>query len=63
MTLTKLGADQIGLEDRGRCENRSLPYAAMLYDADGQPYVFVNVKGLTFHREDITIKRVSPAAR
>lgn len=58
VTLTKLGADQIGLKTRP-VENRSLPYTAMLYDAGGQPYVFVNVKGLTFHREDITIKRIT----
>ena len=68
VTLTKLGAEQIGLEtvtDRGR--NR-ISYAAVLYDAaGGQPYVFVNPEGLNFHREDVDIesdrRRHRPALR
>jgi hypothetical protein len=31
----------------------------MLYGADGQPYVFVSVEGLTFHRADITVKGIA----
>jgi hypothetical protein len=57
VTLTKLGADQIGVETEPVQEGR-IPYAAVLHDADGQPYVFVNVEGLTFHREDVTVKRI-----
>ena len=31
----------------------------MLYDATGgQPYVFVNTEGLTFHREDVEIDSI-----
>jgi hypothetical protein len=58
VTLTKLGADQIGLETTPIEKNR-IPYSAILYDAaGGQPYVFVNTKGLSFHREDVTVENV-----
>jgi len=58
VTLTRLGAEQIGLETEA-VRDRSLPYAAMLYGADGQPYVFVSVEDLTFHRADITVKGIA----
>lgn len=58
VTLTKLGADQIGLETTPIEKNR-IPYAAILYDAaGGQPYVFVNTEGLSFEREDVDIETV-----
>jgi hypothetical protein len=58
VTLTKLGAEQIGLETTP-IEGNRIPYAALLYDAaGGQPYVFVNTKGLTFHRADVEVDRV-----
>ena len=62
VTLTKLAADRIGLETAPIEKLKggmSIPYAAVLYDAaDGQPYVFVNPRGLTFHREDVDIASV-----
>ena len=58
VTLTKRGAGKIGLETTPIEKNR-IPYAAILYDAaEGQPYVFVNTKGLSFHREDVTVDNV-----
>ncbi len=58
VTLTKLGAEQISLKTVPIEKNR-IPYAAILYDAKaGQPYVFVNTKGLSFHREDVTVEKV-----
>ena len=55
VTITKLAAQRIGLETTA-IEKNQVPYAAILYDAKGgQPYVFVNTKGLTFHREDVDI--------
>jgi hypothetical protein len=58
VTLTKKGADQIGLETAPIEKNR-IPYSAILYDAaGGQPYVFVNTEGLSFHREDVTVENV-----
>jgi hypothetical protein len=58
VTLTQKGADRIGLETTPIEDNR-IPYAAILYDAaEGQPYVFVNTEGLSFHREDVTVKHV-----
>lgn len=64
VTLTQLGADQIGLETEeiAKADNglTTIPYAAVLYDAHGgQPYVFVNGEGLSFHREDVTIDKVT----
>ena len=62
VTITKLAASQIELktepiEKSG--DGTSIPYAAILYDAaEGQAYVFVNSKGLTFHREDVDIDSV-----
>ena len=61
VTLTQLGAERIGLETAPIEKSRggtSIPYAAVLYAADGQPYVFVNPRGLTFHREDVDIADV-----
>jgi hypothetical protein len=62
VTLTKLGADQIDLKTVpvGKSgSGLSVPYAAILYDGhDGQPYVFVNTEGLSFHREDVTIESI-----
>ncbi|MGI9086076.1 MAG: hypothetical protein ACR2FE_12465 [Aeromicrobium sp.] len=82
VTLTKLGASQIGLQTapveakktpvpaagtevlveaptEPAKELKTIPYAAVLYDGvDGQPYVFVNTDGLSFHREDVTIDNV-----
>lgn len=43
------GADGQGLE---------IPYAAVLYDPEGNTWAFVNVEGLTFVREPITIERI-----
>ncbi len=58
VTLTKLGASQIGLETVPIEDNR-ISYASVLYDAaGGQPYVFVNPEGLNFHREDVDIERI-----
>lgn len=62
VTLTQLAADRIGLKTAPIERSKgvtSIPYAAVLYDAaDGQPYVFVNPRGLTFHREDVDIASV-----
>ncbi len=57
VTLTKLGADRIGVETEP-VQDRRIPYAALLYDADGQPYVFVNTSGLSFHREDVAVSKI-----
>ena len=62
VTLTKRGAERISLETAPVEKSKggtSIPYAAVLYDAvEGQPYVFVNPRGLTFHREDVDIAGV-----
>ena len=62
VTLTQLASDQIGLKTAPIEKSKggtSIPYAAVLYAAaDGQPYVFVNPRGLTFHREDVDIASV-----
>ena len=62
VTITKLAAKQVGLETATVEKSgggTSIPYESVLYDAaEGQPYVFVNPKGLTFHREDVDIEKV-----
>ncbi len=62
VTLTERGAKKIGLEttavEKGT-QGKAIPYSAVLYDAaEGQPYVFVNPEGLTFHREDVAIDSI-----
>ena len=57
VTITELAAERIGLETVP-IEKSQIPYAAILYDAEGQAYVFVNTKGLSFHREDVDIADV-----
>jgi hypothetical protein len=62
VTITKLAAEQVGLEtaqvERSK-GGTSIPYASVLYDAaGGQPYVFTNPEGLTFHREDVDITEI-----
>ena len=58
VTITKLAAERIGLKTVP-IERNQIPYAAILYDAaGGQPYVFVNTKGLSFHREDVDIASI-----
>lgn len=64
VTLTQLGAEQIGLETEeiAKASNgrTTIPYKALLYDGHGgQPYVFVNTEGLSFHREDVTIDKIT----
>jgi ABC-type oligopeptide transport system substrate-binding subunit len=36
-------------------ERRVVPYSAVLYDADGKTWAFVNTEGRTFMREPLTI--------
>ena len=67
VTITKLAAEQVGLETatvRRTKDGTSIPYESVLYDAaEGQPYVFINPEGLTFHREDVDIDERSTATR
>ena len=62
VTITELAAERIGLETAPIEKAKggtTIPYAAVLYDAaEGQPYVFVNPEGLTFHREDVEIDSI-----
>lgn len=62
VTITKLAAEQVGLETAPVKRSKgktTIPYASVLYDADGgQPYVYVNTKGLSFVREDVTIEDI-----
>lgn len=62
VTITPRGASQIGLETAEVTEaggRRRIPYAALLYAADGQhAYVYVESPPLSFHREDVVVDRV-----
>jgi hypothetical protein len=37
----------------------SMPYAALLYDANGQTYAYVQIKPLTFERERVVVDTIT----
>lgn len=61
VTLTQHGADQIGIRTepvKGSAKLSELPYAALLYGADGTTFVYTSPKALTFHYEEITLEKI-----
>ena len=62
VTLKQRGADRISLAT-GTVERHgghtTIPYAAMLYHADGSAYVYTNPKGLMYVPTHIEIERVA----
>jgi multidrug efflux pump subunit AcrA (membrane-fusion protein) len=63
VTLTREGAERIGLATgvvRGIAgPNKSIPYAALLYEKDGTAFVYTNPQGRTYVRAPIEIDRVA----
>lgn len=62
VTLTQEGADRIDLRT-GQVARRGgrlgVPYAALLYEADGNAFVYTNPSGLTYVRAHIVVDRVA----
>jgi hypothetical protein len=61
VTLTELAADRIALETASVEESgdgMQMPYAALLYDPEGNTWAFVKTGDLTFQREPVTVDHI-----
>jgi hypothetical protein len=61
LTLTAESAERLGIETaavEGEAGNLAIPYAAVVYDAEGATWAFVEVGDLTYQREAITITSI-----
>jgi hypothetical protein len=64
ITLSELGATRLGIETQSverapNGQNLVIPYAAVLYDAEGMTWTFTNPSGYMYVREPIEISRIS----
>jgi hypothetical protein len=57
VTFTKEGAERVGLAT-ARIRSNVVPYAALIYDAEGKTYVYTSPKPLTYLREEVEVDRV-----
>jgi hypothetical protein len=61
VTFTAEGAGRIALEtakvDRSQ-GNETIPYAALIYDPEGDTYVYTSSAPLTFLRREVDVRRV-----
>jgi hypothetical protein len=55
--LTEKAAERIGLETVP-VDGRIIPYSAVIYDTQGNAWVYTNPEPLTFVREQIVIDRI-----
>jgi hypothetical protein len=61
VTVTAEGAKRIGLKtgEVGRSEgHKAVPYAALIYDPEGDVYVYTRSRRLSFLREEVEVRRV-----
>jgi multidrug efflux pump subunit AcrA (membrane-fusion protein) len=61
VTLTEEGAARTGLKTakvRQRGGDEVLPYAALIYDAEGHTYVYTSPKPLTYLRKEVEVDRI-----
>jgi hypothetical protein len=61
VTLTKEAARRIDLKTetaKAGAAGIEIPYGALLYDPDGKTWAFVNVTGLSFERQAITVTKI-----
>jgi hypothetical protein len=65
MTLTDRAAERVGLETASVAEQqvdgkiqRSIPYSAVIYDANGGTWTFVTDEHLVFVRDEISVDRI-----
>jgi hypothetical protein len=62
VVLTPLGAQRIGIETIRAVAQGSavvIPYRALLYEADGQTAVYVQVSALAYTREFVTVATIN----
>ncbi len=60
--FTPEGARRIGLRTEavhGRAGHSVVPYAALIYDAEGHTYVYASPKARTFVREAVSVDRIA----
>jgi hypothetical protein len=55
--LTEKAAERIGVETVS-ASGTSVPYAAVIYDIEGNTWIYTNPEPLTFVREQIVIDRI-----
>jgi hypothetical protein len=65
MTLTERAAERVGLETAPVAEQavagkiqRTIPYSAVIYDANGGTWTYTTVEHLTFVRDEISVDRI-----
>jgi hypothetical protein len=61
VTFTEEGAERVGLATapvRQRRREEVVPYAAVIYDAEGKTYVYTSPKPLSYLREQVEVDRV-----
>ena len=61
VVLTDTGAKRLGVQTaavRGSGAGLTVPYASVVYDADGNSWVYTNPSGTSYLRQPITIKAV-----
>jgi hypothetical protein len=61
LTLSDKAAERLGVETAQVAATGSqmtIPYAAVVYDASGQTWAYVNESGLTYKRAEITVSEI-----
>jgi hypothetical protein len=61
LTLSEKAAERLGVETApvaGSGASMTVPYAAVIYDADGSTWSYVNTAPLVYLREEITVERI-----
>jgi hypothetical protein len=65
LTLTDRAAERVGLETTSVAEQqvdgkiqRTIPYSAVIYDADGGTWAYTTDEHLTFVRDEISVERI-----
>jgi hypothetical protein len=65
LTLTAKAAERLGIQTKpvlagkvGGATRRVVPYSAVLYDANGDTWVYANPEPLSYVRERVTVERV-----
>jgi hypothetical protein len=61
LTLSDKAAQRLGVETApvaGAGAQMTIPYAAVVYDASGKTWAYVNESGLTYKRAEITVSEI-----
>jgi hypothetical protein len=61
LTLSEKAAQRLGVETAevaGSGSQMSIPYAAVVYDAQGKNWTYVNAKPLVYQRAEITVDEI-----